>query len=37
MKIGHSQQWNKVTCKKIQLLNLINDFEQVFKLGTAIK
>ena len=38
-KLGHNQKWNKTTIqlKKIQLLNLINDFEQVFPMGTAAK
>ena len=36
-KLAHSQHWNKTKCKKIQLLNLFNDFELVFQLGSAIK
>ena len=36
-KLAHSQPWNKTTYEKIRLLNLINDFEQVFPMGTAIK
>ena len=36
-KLAHSQQWNKTTCKKLQLLSPINDFEQVFLMETAMQ